>query len=59
MVIGELLSRSVLTIGPAWVARLTVLLLLGLGLGLALGSFGLLRSKAKALPDMSREVATT
>lgn len=42
-----LFRANVSAIGPAWAARTAVLLLLGLGVGLALGSFGLLRSRAK------------
>lgn len=44
---------------PAWAARTAVLLLLGPGVGLALGSFGLLRSRAKTLPDKASEAVTS
>jgi len=44
----DVLFRSnVFALGPAWGARLAVLLLLGLGLGLAIGSVGLMRARPK------------
>ncbi|MDQ3475200.1 MAG: hypothetical protein M3492_02350 [Actinomycetota bacterium] len=47
----DVLFRSnVSAIGPAWGARLAVLLLLGLGLGLAIGSVGLMRARPKTVP---------
>lgn len=56
----DVLFRSnVASVGPAWAARLAVLLLVGLGAGLAIGSIGLLRSRPKAVPDNSHAAVAT
>jgi len=48
----DVLFRSnVASLGPAWAARLAVLLLLGLGAGLAIGAVGLARSRSKPVGD--------
>lgn len=54
-----LFRANVAAIGPAWGARVAILLLLGLGAGLAIGSFGLMNSRSKTVPDKPREVATS
>ncbi|MGI8723351.1 MAG: hypothetical protein ACR2JG_14130 [Geodermatophilaceae bacterium] len=56
----DVLFRSnVLAVGPAWTARLAVLLLLGLGAGLAMGSIGLLRAQRRTVPDNSPAAVAT
>lgn len=54
-----LFRANVAAIGPAWGARLAILLIIGLGAGLAIGSFGLMPSRSKAMTDEASEVAAS
>jgi len=51
--LDALFRSNVSALGPAWAARLAVLLLLGSGAGLAIGSIGMLRARPKAVPPNS------
>ncbi len=56
----DVLFRANLSaVGPAWLARAALFLVLGLGAGLAIEAIGLRQSRPEALHDNPREAVVT